>query len=110
LQEAFGYECVDNGDVPGTFRSAVGERLFVALGSDHLWPVEQYVDEWDEDTLFDMMEFLHDHVSTGVRESGGLHDYASCGWHFNQFAPDCASKLHRRAGGDVSLRRGVRLP
>ncbi len=54
LHEAFGYFCVDDGDVAGTLGAAVEERLLIVLGRDHLWPVSQCVDQWDDDALFDM--------------------------------------------------------
>lgn len=104
LQEAFGYECVDDGEVPGTLGAAVAERLFILFGREHLWPVDQYVGEWDDDTLFDMMEFLHDHVSTGVQNTGRLHSYGSCGWHFSHFEPEPARGHYRHLINEVLLR------
>jgi len=45
------------------------------------------------DTLFDVMEFLHDHISTGV--DGRYHDYSQCGWHYTTFTPEPARSTYR---------------
>jgi hypothetical protein len=79
LQEAFGHYCVDAGEVAGTLGSAVEERLLIVLGRENLWPVAQHVDAWNDDTLFDMMEFLHDHVSTGCRSQASSTATAAAG-------------------------------
>jgi hypothetical protein len=104
LQEAFGYYCVDDGDVAGTMGSAVEERLLIVLGREHLWPVSQYADEWDDDTLFDMMEFVHDHVSTGDRDTGREHGFSDCGWHFVHFTPEPARTRYRHEVNEVLQR------
>jgi hypothetical protein len=104
LQEAFGYWCVDAGEVAGTFGSAIEERLLIVLGRENLWPVAEHVDSWDDDTLFDMMEFLHDHVSTGDKELGGFHSYSGCGWHFSRFTIEPARGNYRSLVNDI-LRR-----
>lgn len=104
LHEAFGFCCVDDGEVAGTLGSAVEERLLIVLGRERLWPVSQYVDEWDDDTLFDMMEFLYDHVSTGVKDSGRYHDYDDCGWHYRHYTPEPARGHYRQLVNDVLQR------
>jgi hypothetical protein len=104
LQEAHGYSCVDAGNVVGTLGSAVAERLFIELGRDHLWPVSQHVEGWDDDTLFDMMEFLHDHVSSGVVDTGRLHGFDDCGWHYVDFTLEPARSGYRQQVNEI-LRR-----
>jgi hypothetical protein len=104
LQEAFGYWCVDDDQVAGTLGSAVEERLFITLGRDNLWPVGQHAEYWDDDTLFDMMEFLHDHVSTGVQEAGRLHSFSDCGWHYNEFTREPARSHYRQLVNEILQR------
>ena len=95
LQEALGYDCVDTGQEPGTLGSAVPEYLFIELGRDDLWPVSEHAHDWDDDTLFDMMEFWFDHVSTGDPEAGRHHTFDDCGWHYNRFTPEPARSHYR---------------
>ncbi|MCZ2810116.1 hypothetical protein O2W15_01580 [Modestobacter sp. VKM Ac-2979] len=102
LQEAFGYDCVDEGEVPGTLGTAIEERLLTILGREDLWPIGHRAESWDDDTLFDMMEFLHDHVSTPV--SGRFHDYSNCGFHGARFTPEPARSNYRSLVSDI-LRR-----
>lgn len=101
LQEHFGYECVDDGWVPGTLGVAVPERLLMILGRDAVWPVEEHAAEWDDDTLFDMVEFMHDHVSTGDPATGRFHDFSGCGWHHKTFKDEPARSTYRRAVNDM---------
>lgn len=106
FQEAFGVECVD-GDSAGTLGhdpSAYFERIIMREG---VWPYWQQPPswamgdhirasclDWDEDTLFDVVEAFHDLVSKGV--DGHYHNYNECGWHYSDF---------NRVEGQVEYRR-----
>ena len=90
LQESFGYECVDDGFVPGSLGTAIEERLMIILGRDNLWPVSVFATDWDDDTLFDMMEFVYDHVSTGDSATARYHSFSNCGMHYARFNPNPA--------------------
>jgi hypothetical protein len=106
LQEWFGYECVDAYNrVPGRLGSAVGDRLSLRLHHDNVWPLTAAViSQWDDNTLFDMIEFLYDHVSRGDRESGRLHDFSDCGWHFNTFTTQPARDEYRLRVNEILAR------
>jgi len=80
--EAFGYYCVDAGEVLGTVRSPEADIL-VSLRKDDLWPPGKYATDYDEDDLFDMIEYLHEHTSKPL--SGTMHSYAGCGMHWETF-------------------------
>jgi hypothetical protein len=96
LQEAFGYECVDNGFVPGGLGPAISERMLLILGHADLWPISpDKAAAWDDDEFFDVVEFLYDHVSEGDPDSGGYHSYSNCGWHFRRFDSDPARVAYR---------------
>jgi len=95
FQEYFGYECVDAGFVPGTLGVAVAERLLLDLGHDNVWPAWEHTESWDDDVFFDMIEYLYDHVSSGVKETGQHHDYCGCGWHFSHFTQEPAQSIYR---------------
>ena len=83
FQEDFGYECVDNGFVVGTVGTDLQAELLLALRKPHLWPVDETIEDWTEDDLFDMVEFLHDHVSKPTERY--FHQFNSCGWHSSEF-------------------------
>lgn len=45
----------------------VKDELYVRLRKENLYPVEEYIDEYSEEDLFDMVEFLHDCCSKMTR-------------------------------------------
>jgi hypothetical protein len=82
FHEAFGYECVDAGFVPGTVRDPDLAILLVIRKRD-LWPIRAHSPDYTEDDLFDMIEFLFQHVSKPVE--GAYHSWNNCGWHWSKF-------------------------
>jgi hypothetical protein len=105
LQEAFGFECVDDGDVPGTLGPAVGERLLLILGYEDLWPIsEQKVAAWSDDEFFDVVEFVYDHVSVGDRRTAKYHSFSDCGWHYQHFESAPARAEYRSRGNELLSR------
>jgi hypothetical protein len=89
FQEAFGYDCVDAGEVTGTLGSFPDAYFLRTIHREDIWPywfstnlVPRW-EQWDEDTLFDVVEVLHDLVSRGVE--GRYHQYNHCGWHYDEF-------------------------
>ncbi|MCX6376582.1 MAG: hypothetical protein NTU88_11210 [Armatimonadetes bacterium] len=85
FQEALGYDCVDAGYVSGTLGPDVPGALLLTLRKDNLWPLEEKLEGYGEDDLFDMVECLYDHVSKPVPGSGYYHDWNNCGWHYGEF-------------------------
>ena len=79
--EAFGYNCVDDGPVPGKLGGDIDGVIQLRLRKAALWPVEPLLSSYKEDDLFDMVEFLHDIVSKPKRRS--WHQF--CGWHYSDF-------------------------
>jgi hypothetical protein len=84
FQEAFGYYCVDAGDVVGTAGQDIEGAILLALRKDHLWPIEDRLGDYTEDDLFDVVEFLHDHISKPLE--GRYHSYYGCGMHYSTFS------------------------
>ena len=82
FDQAFGFECVDLGDVPGSVPDVPLEML-LRIHKKDLWPIEETASGYYEDDLFDVIEFLYDHVSKPI--DGTLHSYAECGMHWNTF-------------------------
>jgi hypothetical protein len=83
FQEAFGYDCVDAGEVPGRVGRDPNAWFMRVLHRDSVWPYHDRGADYDVDTLLDVLEALHDLVSEPV--SGRYHDFAGCGWHYSVF-------------------------
>lgn len=83
FQEYLGYDCVDAGFVPGVLGTDLKAELLLALRKPNLWPVTTTIDNWSEDDLFDMVEFLYDHISKPTERH--YHSYSGCGWHCSKF-------------------------
>jgi hypothetical protein len=93
FQQHFGYSCVDSGDVPGKLGGDIGSALLFHLRRDSLWPFPEKFAGLSEDELFDLVEFLHDHVSKPI--DGYHHTYAQCGWHYDTFDPKTGQAEYR---------------
>ncbi len=83
FQEAFGYYCVDAGEVSGTVGERVDLYILRKLRKPLLLPHENTIGSYAEDDCFDMIEFLYDHVSLPI--DGLYHSYSDCGWHYDKF-------------------------
>jgi hypothetical protein len=97
FHEALGYECVDTGFCAGTLGTDLQAELQLTLHRTNLWPIKDKIGFWDEDDLFDMIEFLFDHVAKPT--SRWYHEYNSCGWHCTKFD---------RASGQLEYRKKLR--
>ncbi len=86
FQEAFGYVCVDAGEVPGTLGADVQAQVFRRLRKQNLWPIRDKCLEYSEDDLFDLIEFMYDCVSKPI--DGFFHSFNGCGWHYTKFDRD----------------------
>lgn len=86
FQELLGYQCVDEGRVPGTAGSDVESYFLRKLKKPNLWPIQDRKDDLSEDDIFDLVEFLYDYVSKPV--DGRYHDFGGCGWHYTAFDRD----------------------
>jgi hypothetical protein len=83
FQEGFGYDCVDAGEVHGVVGRDPNAWFLRTLHRDGIWPYQEKGEEYDPDTLFDVLEALYDLVSEPVH--GRYHDFAGCGWHYTAF-------------------------
>jgi hypothetical protein len=94
FQEAFGYECVD-GDKYGAVGKDPDAFFLRKIGREHIWPYWYsdpnvpslirctWAEEWDADTLFDVVEVLHDQISEPTKTR--YHSFADCGRHATHF-------------------------
>jgi hypothetical protein len=93
FQEAFGYNCVDAGEVPGKVGNDINVYFILKLRKDNLWPIRDKCVGYDESDLFDVIEFLYDHMSKPIK--GTLHTYNDCGWHYYSFNKDSGKIEYR---------------
>jgi hypothetical protein len=94
LQEAFGYKCVDAGDVPGRLGRDPDIYFIRRLGYP-IEPLRASFPRMEPDELFDLIEVLHDLVAEGIQEAGLFHSWNSCGWHFRSFDTSAGQQFFR---------------
>lgn len=103
MQEALGYYCVDrDGDGDGYLSPDPGAYFLRVLHRDSVWPWEQHIDSWDEDTIFDMVESMHDLVAKPLE--GTFHSFSNCGWHYSTFDRLSGRARYRQEMNDVLKR------
>lgn len=83
FQENFGYDCVDEGEVPGKLGVDPGAVMLFKIRKQNLWPFPEKFNGFSEEDLFDVIEFLYDHCSKPI--DGRYHNFSQCGWHYNTF-------------------------
>jgi hypothetical protein len=99
FQEAFGYDCVDAGEVPGKLGIDIEAQMLRKLRKPNLWPIYTSCEKFTEDDLFDVIEFLYDYVSKPL--DGYFHNYNECGWHYQTFNADDGRKEFRDEINDI---------
>lgn len=82
FDEAFGFVCVDAGDIDGKIRDVELEML-LSIRKKNLWPIESEAKQYSEDDFFDVIEFLYQHVSKPI--DGNYHSWNDCGMHWETF-------------------------
>ena len=88
FQEATGYHCVDNdkGAVRGLWGrgdSDIEAFIHWRLGMDDIWPIDKNIENYEEPTLFTVIEFLYDYVSEPTDK--WYHKWYNCGWHSSEY-------------------------
>ena len=82
FQKYFGVDCTD-GDYPGELGEDIASIVFINLRKENLWPIWKNLENYTEDDLFDMIEYLHDYCSKGL--TGYYHGWNNCGYHYQEF-------------------------
>ncbi len=110
FQQAFGYECVD-GDKNGEVGADPDAFFLRKIRREHVWPYwhidprtptllrTTWAEKWDADTLFDVVEVLHDLVSKPSK--GRMHTFANCGYHASHFDRSAGRRTYREEIDDV---------
>jgi hypothetical protein len=99
MQEAFGYDCVDAGIVEGYLGADPGAHFLRALHRENVWPWQEHIGSWDEDTLLDMVEAMHDLVAQPV--DGFHHTFSNCGFHASSFNRPAGRARYRAEMNEV---------
>lgn len=60
LKNDYFYE--NSGDVPGKLGADIKAQMFIKLKKPDLWPIEEKCNNYSEDDLFDVIDFLYDCV------------------------------------------------
>jgi hypothetical protein len=94
FQERLGIYCAD-GYTPGTVGD-VQIYSFRKLRRKDLFPIWPRKDDLTEDEIFDLIEFLFDHISEPVESSGFHHGWNECGHHYSEFVPGSAQADFRK--------------
>ncbi len=83
LQRAFGFDCVDAGEVPGSEGSGIRMPFLLKTTIRINGAPKEAIKSADEVFLFTFIEFVHDHVAKPAANTGRYHSYSSCGWHYS---------------------------
>ena len=100
FDEAFGSFCIDLGPTPGKIKD-MELAMLLAFRKKNLWPIEEKLNKYTEDDLFDVIEFLHQNVSKPI--DGTMHNYGDCGMHWETFNKAEGQKLFRTRINDSLL-------
>lgn len=57
--------------------------MLLTIGKKGLWPINKAANRYSEDDLFDVIEFLYQHVSKPIE--GTIHSWNNCGMHWETF-------------------------
>lgn len=82
FDESFGFYCVDADHIPGKVTD-VELEILLKIRKRNLWPISDHIDQYNEDDLFDIIEFLFIHISKPIE--GTYHSYNDCGMHWETF-------------------------
>lgn len=98
FNEYLGWHCVDQGFVEGKTRNP-GLDILLKVRTDGLWPVEEKYENYNEDDLFDVVEYLYTCVSEPER--GTYHNFSDCGMHWETFDQVKGQKAYVRRMNEV---------
>lgn len=104
FQQFLGTHCSDAGFIPGPAGNNLEAFFFRKLQKHQLWPIQDHIDGYSEDDLFDVLELLHDCASKGL--AGRYHDWNDCGWHYDTFDEQAGQNEFRAAINDILRQYG----
>ncbi len=102
FQKATGYYCVDSGQIRGLWGSGdsdVEAFIYLELGMDDIWPIEKKIGNYDEPTLFTVIEFFYDYVSEPLDK--WYHSWDNCGWHSSEYDREKGREKYRMGINEI---------
>ncbi|WP_455822363.1 hypothetical protein [Clostridium butyricum] len=100
--EATGYYCTDKGRILGRWGIDVEIFIYEKTSYEYLWPVDDYYENYTEDMLFTMIEFLFDYVSEPVNR--WYHEWNNCGWHCDKYNKELGQEKYRKVMNEILMR------
>lgn len=85
FNEYFGFNCVDQGYLPGKIGIDVNNYFLRKLKKRNMWPLAENISNFTEDDLFDVIELLFHNISKPEEDGANYHSYNDCGWHYEKY-------------------------
>lgn len=82
FDSAFGSYCVDAGEILGNIED-IEYEILLRIKKEDLWPIPDKIENYSEDDLFDIIEFLYQHITMPLE--GDYHSWNDCGMHWHTF-------------------------
>ena len=98
FDESFGSWCVDTGHIPGKITD-IELEILLKIRKNDLWPISKCINNYNEDDLFDIIEFLFIHISKPV--DGNYHSWNECGMHWETFDKTEGQKEFRQKINEI---------
>lgn len=92
-------DCPDSGGGNGKLGD-VSVFLLRKLRKDNLWTIEEYWVSYSEEDIFDLIEFLHDHVSAPIDKETYYHSFYNH-YHYKYYDHEQGQKEFREAINEV---------
>ena len=85
FDESFGKDCVDSaGRYGGTIENPEN-YILRKLRKKNIWPISACYNNYSDEDIFDVIEFLYDHVSKPLEAEAYFHGFRGCGFHYKKF-------------------------
>lgn len=102
FERSFPRECIDDENFQE--RDTMYEGMRIALQWSPNWPLDPNQLN-NRDNLFDIIEYLHDIVARPRKRR--YHEYASCGWHYDDFSRTTGRILYRARVNELLTDAGI---
>ncbi len=92
FDDYLGYQC-EGGGVSGKSGNDIENYIFLKIRRNIHWPIYDDIPSFDEDTLFDLIEFFHDSISHQIE--GYFPNLDSNGWQYDSYNREKGQQLFR---------------
>lgn len=84
FDQYIGKECTD-GFIEGKIGSDIQSYILRKIRKVKIWPIADRYLFYSEEDFFDIVEFLHDHISKPLEDGATFHGWDNCGNHYSKF-------------------------